>query len=65
METKKFYLTSEFWISVASIITVLSGAIPHLSDKTKATLATATAAAYALARGLAKSGTTPTDEPME
>ena len=56
METKPFFLTSEFWITVAVMVTAVSGVIPDVSGKYKALGATIAAAAYAISRGLAKNG---------
>lgn len=58
METKKFYLTSEFWVSVGAVVASLSGALP-IPDKYEGAIAAIVAAAYAISRGLAKSGTAP------
>lgn len=58
METKAFYLTSEFWVTVAAVVTSLSGILP-VGNHLGSTLAIIASAAYALARGLAKSGTSP------
>lgn len=54
-ETKPFYLSSETYVLLATIIVTLSGAIT-LSDKWKGILAASAAVAYAIARALAKSG---------
>lgn len=59
METKKFYLTSEFWITVGAVVTALSGALAGVSAHTGAILAVVATAAYALSRGFAKAGTPP------
>lgn len=54
-ETKPFYLTSEFWITIATIVTTLAGALP-VGGRTATILATVAAAAYTISRGLAKAG---------
>jgi hypothetical protein len=58
METKKFYLTSEFWIAVAAVIGSLSGALP-IPHEYEGVVAGIVAAAYAISRGLAKAGVNP------
>lgn len=58
METKKFYLTSEFWVAVAAVVGSLSGALP-IPPQYEGTVAAVVAAAYAISRGLAKSGVNP------
>lgn len=57
-ETKPFYLTSEFWATVALQIACIGGVLPGGSKITGIVMGVS-AAAYALARGLAKSGVTP------
>lgn len=64
METKKFYLTSEFWIAVAAIIGSLSGALP-MPEKYEGAVAAIVAAAYAISRGLAKAGVNPVEAEIE
>jgi hypothetical protein len=56
METRPFYYTSEFWITVGAVIASLAGVFP-VNGKVGSTLAVVSAAAYAISRGLAKSGT--------
>ena len=56
METKPFYLTSEFWVTVGAVVAALAGVFP-VNGRVGATLAVVSAAAYAISRGLAKSGT--------
>ena len=58
METKPFYLTSEFWASLAAVIAALAGAFP-VSGRIASILAVAVTGAYAISRGLAKSGSSP------
>lgn len=55
METKPFYLTSEFWITVGVTAASLSGGLP-VGGKLASIIAAISTAAYALSRGLAKSG---------
>ena len=59
METKPFYATSEFWGLVALSIANLLGAF-NVSGKWQGILQTAITGLYAISRGLAKSGVTPT-----
>ena len=59
METKAFYLTSEFYVTVGAVVASLAGVFP-VNDKVGSTLAVVSAAAYAISRGLAKAGTKPT-----
>lgn len=57
METKQFYLTSEFWITVAAVITAVVTALSDtISHDLAAILAAIAAGAYAISRGFAKSG---------
>jgi hypothetical protein len=58
METKPFYLTSEFWGTVGLVAASVAGLIPGGHQITAAVIAVSTAA-YALSRGLAKSGSSP------
>lgn len=58
METKPFWLSSETYVALAAVVAALSGALP-VNDSAKSYLATIVAAAYAISRGLAKSGTQP------
>lgn len=58
METKKFYLTSEFWVAVGAVVGSLSGALP-IPEQYKGAVAAVVAAAYAISRGLAKAGVNP------
>lgn len=53
-ETKPFYKTSEFWASVAAVLTVLAGLEIH--DRVKAYVVGGVTIAYAISRGLAKQG---------
>lgn len=64
METKKFYLTSEFWIAVAAVVGSLSGALP-IPPQYEGTVAAIVAAAYAISRGLAKSGVNPVEAELD
>jgi hypothetical protein len=58
METKKFYLTSEFWVAVAAVAGSLSGVLP-IPHEYEGIVAAIVTAAYAISRGLAKSGVDP------
>lgn len=58
METKPFYLSSEFWGTVGVNAAAIAGVIPGGHKITGIVIAISTAA-YAIARGLAKSGTSP------
>lgn len=59
-ETKQFYLTSEFWVTAGIILTALAGVLP--ADGQIATVVVGlAAAAYAVSRGLAKSGVAKVD----
>lgn len=58
METKPFYLTSEFWITVGVTAASLAGGLP-VGGKTASIIAAVSTAAYAISRGLAKAGTSP------
>lgn len=64
METKKFYLTSEFWIAVAAVVGSLSGALP-IPEQYEGAVAAIVAAAYAISRGLAKSGVNPAEAELD
>lgn len=64
METKKFYLTSEFWIAVAAVVGSLSGALP-IPKQYEGAVAAIVAAAYAISRGLAKSGVSPAETDLD
>jgi hypothetical protein len=55
METKPFFLTSEWWVTVAVVVTALSGVLP-VGSRAATVCATIVTAAYALSRGLAKAG---------
>jgi hypothetical protein len=59
IETKPFFLTSEFWGSVALIVGLAIGAGTSEDIDTRLfwILATAITAAYVVSRGIAKSGT--------
>lgn len=54
-ETKSFFLTSEFWATVGLVLTALTGALPG-GDNVAAYVTAAAVAAYAISRGLSKSG---------
>jgi hypothetical protein len=58
-ETKPFYTTSEFWVFVGAEVTTLAGWLPTSNAELKSILAVGAAAAYKLARGLAKAGVKP------
>lgn len=60
METKKFYLTSEFWVAVAAVVGSLSGALP-IPPEYEGVVAAVVTAAYAISRGLAKAGVDPNE----
>jgi len=64
METKQFWKTSEFWLTVATnaanILLYLSGVI---DGKWAGILATVSNALYAVSRGIAKQGVAPTPPP--
>lgn len=64
METKKFYLTSEFWVAVAAVVGSLSGALP-IPEQYEGAVAAIVAAAYAISRGLAKAGVNPAEAEMD
>ena len=64
METKKFYLTSEFWVAVAAVVGSLSGALP-IPEQYEGAVAAIVAAAYAISRGLAKSGVNPAEAELD
>jgi hypothetical protein len=56
-ETKPFFLTSEFWVGVLTVVTLLIATTAKNYDAPRAwTLVTVVAAAYIVSRGLAKSG---------
>ena len=59
VETKPFFLTSEFWAALALIVAlaVATGASDELDDRLFWTLATIITSVYVLSRGIAKSGT--------
>jgi hypothetical protein len=59
METKPFWLSSEFYITVGTITAALAGAFP-VGGKIATVVVAVSGAAYAISRGLAKSGTKPT-----
>lgn len=61
-ETKPFYLTSEFWASVALTIANVAGAF-QIPGKWQAIVQAIITAAYAVSRGLSKSGVAPTTAP--
>lgn len=54
-ETKPFYLTSEFWATVALTITNVAGGL-NLHGRAQGVVQAVIVGAYALARGLAKGG---------
>ena len=58
METKKFYLTSEFWVAVAAVAGSLTGVLP-IPPEYEGVVAAVVTAAYAISRGLAKAGVDP------
>lgn len=63
METKKFYLTSEFWITVAAVITAFITAVSDaISHDLALILGGVAAAAYTLSRGFAKAGVAPVED---
>lgn len=64
METKKFYLTSEFWVAVGAVVGSLSGALP-IPEQYKGAVAAVVAAAYAISRGLAKAGVNPAEAEID
>jgi hypothetical protein len=57
-ETKPFYLTSEFWVSAGLQILLWIGALPTdgAPSWAKTAISAAGVVAYALSRGVAKSG---------
>lgn len=55
-ETKPFFKTSEFWILIGALLGAITGIFPGLDGHWRSILAVAAAAAYAVSRGLAKSG---------
>jgi hypothetical protein len=59
IETKPFFLTSEFWGTVALIVglAIAAGTSESIDARLFWTLATGLTAAYVLSRGIAKSGT--------
>jgi len=61
METKKFYLTSEFWLTVGIIVASFADVIP-VPEKYRAAIISVSVAAYAISRGLAKAGVEPFEE---
>jgi hypothetical protein len=56
--TKRFYLTSEWWLTIATIVTSLAGGLPG-NGQAHAIVAGLAAGAYAISRGLTKSAPTP------
>jgi hypothetical protein len=55
--TKKFWKTSEFWISTLTTVGAVAGAlVGFVPVAVGATVAGISGAAYAIARGLAKAG---------
>ena len=64
METKKFYLTSEFWVAVAAVAGSLTGVLP-IPPEYEGVVAAVVTAAYAISRGLAKAGVDPTNAGSE
>jgi hypothetical protein len=58
METKPFYLTSEFYVTVGTILAAIAGVFP-VGGKIASIIVAISGAAYAISRGLAKSGTKP------
>jgi hypothetical protein len=72
IETKPFFLTSEFWGSIALIVglAIAAGTSDDIDARLFWILATAVTAAYVISRGIAKSGTKsrswdPRDDLME
>ena len=60
METKPFYKTSEFWLSIIAALGVLSTSIADLYPGRWAAVATAIIVGlYSVARGVAKAGVPP------
>ncbi len=59
VETKPFFLTSEFWGSVALIVglAIAAGTSDQIDARLFWTLATAITIGYVISRGIAKSGT--------
>ena len=55
MLPKPFYLTSEFWITIATIVTALAGLLP-VGSREAVFVAGLASAAYAISRGLSKAG---------
>jgi hypothetical protein len=56
-ETKPFFLTSEFWVAILTVVTLLIATTAKNYDAPRAwTLVTVVAAAYIVSRGLAKAG---------
>jgi hypothetical protein len=61
VETKPAYKTTEFWVSVGTSIGSIALAVADvLPTKWAAIATTVSTGAYAISRGLAKSGVTPT-----
>jgi hypothetical protein len=58
METKPFWLSSEFYITVGTITAALAGVFP-VGGKVATIVVGISTAAYAISRGLAKSGSKP------
>lgn len=63
-ESKAGYKTTEFWMTIVTIIAVSLGSAP-VPDSKEGYVAAALAAAYALARGLAKKGIPHVEEPHD
>jgi hypothetical protein len=64
-ETKPFYLTSEFYLTLAVILgTLFGGEFFPVPDRLEGIIAGVIAAAYAVSRGLAKLGV-PDDDPVD
>ena len=59
IETKPFFLTSEFWLSLAMIVgaAIAAGTSESIDARLFWTLATAITIGYVISRGIAKSGT--------
>jgi hypothetical protein len=56
-ETKPFFLTSEFWVAVTTVVAILIGTSADNFDAPRAwVLVSVVAAAYIISRGLAKAG---------
>jgi hypothetical protein len=61
-DAKSGLRTSEFWMTIGAILVTLTGVAP-IPDHYKAILIAASAAAYAISRGLAKTGVAVPVEP--